>query len=73
VIINDFIRTRPLGTATTPNFIFDMADVFEPSRNSGTWAVLADVNQPTDWFHLSTVGATKSCTNLTAFLPTIGF
>jgi len=71
-LMNTWIRGRTLGTSSTPDTIFEMADTLETARDSGLW-LNPTVNVQSDGLHPSVTGSTTSGNALTARLLATGY
>jgi hypothetical protein len=71
-LLNNWQRTTVTrGTATSFDYLFDMANVTESPADSGQW--LDNIIPHTDFLHLSVSGATTTCSALQTALPTYGY
>jgi hypothetical protein len=68
-IHNAWLRSQA-GQANRPDFVYELSDVWETSRDSGTWK---DTTVTTDFLHPTATAATTAGNNLTTFLASIGY
>lgn len=66
---NTWLRAQA-GLANRPDFIYELSDVWEASRDSGTWK---DTSVTTDFLHPTATAATEAGNNLTTYLGSIGY
>lgn len=71
-LINEWMRSGiSLGTATTPDYIFEQSDILETARDTGLW--LNPTVNTYDGIHPSATGATTVATAGTTFLQSKGY
>lgn len=68
--VNAWERTQTGGGTNKVDYVYELADVFETSRDVGDWA---NGTMTTDFLHPTSSGATLAGANLASYLTSIGY